>query len=163
VAYAVPLFAFMEEHAFGDADAFLDLFEGGFLLIRHDGGEAKVLFLPEFAHFKLSVGSDRECALRYPGLEPEHLQLSYHQGFKSFVVEVPRADSEIPVQINEQVPDPSRVNLLEDKSVIRLGAEGEWVGQFFLAEAFWNQILLKFRGSKPRTTSVFRRISELED
>ena len=119
---------------FGASPNFLEQFPGGFLMIRFRDTPPTVAYLKPEEGFSFKVGSDEDTDLDYladPTLEPEHLVVAYHTGFRGWTVE--DLGTSFGTLIQDERITAQRPVLLTDMDVVKPGG-GLLQLQFYAAE-----------------------------
>ncbi len=121
-------------------EEFLEDFPGAFLMARHQKLPPLIVPLPKDPSFRLTVGSDEECDLDFdadPTLDPVHLTITYHPGFRGWTVEDP--GSSFGTHVDGERVSSGRTTLLSDRSQIKPGG-GLTELQFYLAETLYGRM-----------------------
>lgn len=121
-------------------DEFLSDFPGAFLMARFRKTPPVIVVLPKDPGFELTVGSDDPSDLEFEGdptLDPVHLHVAYHAGFRGWTVE--DRGSSFGTQIDGERVTANRATLLSDGVTVRLGG-GMTELQFYLPETLYGRM-----------------------
>lgn len=121
-------------------DEFLSDFPGAFLMARFRKTPPLIVILPKDPGFELTIGSDEESDLEFEGdptLDPVHLHVAFHTGFRGWTVE--DRGTSFGTQIDGERVAANRATLLSDGVAVRLGG-GMTELQFYLPETLYSRM-----------------------
>ncbi len=131
--------AFFAENSRIELDEFEAAYDGAFFLFRMRNMPPACVFLPRQEGFSMTVGSDEDADLPFEmdqTLDPIHMTVSYHQGFRGWVVV--DHETSFGTHVADMRLQPGKAQLLIDREVVKAGGLLEM--QFYLNKTLFTRM-----------------------